>query len=83
MILSTREDFSLQKQIDRVMQVPGANPYLPWYMKQHCVNDLYSSNEVYEQLHWFYGPRMEVYFSELEKRAAGALTRAIRLANEE
>jgi len=69
-ILSTRPDFSLKAQIDQAMQVPGANPHLPWYMKQHCINDLYSANEVYEQLHWYYAPRMEVYFAELEKRAA-------------
>jgi len=69
-ILSTRPDFSLQAQIERAMKVPGANPYLPWYMKQHCVNDLYSANEVYEQLHWYYGPRMAVYLGELEARAA-------------
>ncbi|MBN1346674.1 MAG: alpha-N-acetylglucosaminidase C-terminal domain-containing protein [Phycisphaerae bacterium] len=69
-ILSTRPDFSLQAQIDRAMKIPGANSFLPWYMKQHCVNDLYSANEVYEQLHWYYGPRAEVYLSELEARAA-------------
>jgi hypothetical protein len=69
-ILSTRPDFSLQAQIDWAMRQPGANPHLPWYMKQHCVNDLYSSNEVYEQLHWFYAPRIEVYLAELERRAA-------------
>ena len=69
-ILSTRPDFSLQAQIDWATQVPGSNPHLAWYMKQHCINDLYSCNEVYEQLHWYYGPRMEVYLSELEKRAA-------------
>ena len=69
-ILSTRPDFSLHRQIERVMKVPGTNPHTPWYIKKHCVNDLYSNNEVYEQLHWFYGPRMEIYFSELEKRAA-------------
>ena len=70
MILSTRADFSLQRQIDWAMQVPKSNPYLPWYMKQHCVNDLYSANEVYEQMHWFYTPRMEVYFNELQKRVS-------------
>jgi hypothetical protein len=69
-ILSTRPDFSLQAQIERAREVPGANPYLPWYMKQHCINDLYSANEAYEQLHWYYAPRMEVYLSELESRAA-------------
>lgn len=69
-ILSTRPDFWLQPQIDRCTAVPGANPHLAWYMKQHCINDLYSANEVYEQLHWYYGPRMEVYLSELESRAA-------------
>jgi len=69
-ILSTRPDFSLQAQIERVMSVPGTNPYLPWYIKQHCVNDLYSANEVYEQHHWFYAPRLEVYLGELESRAA-------------
>ncbi len=69
-VLSTRPDFSLQAQIERGMKVPGANPHLPWYMKQHCVNDLYSANEVYEQLHWYYGPRMDVYLKELETRAA-------------
>ena len=69
-ILSTRPDFSLQDQIERAMAVPGANPHLPWYMKQHCVNDLYSANEVYEQLHWYYSPRMAVYLAELEARAA-------------
>jgi hypothetical protein len=69
-ILATRPDFSLQAQIDRAMKVPGANPYLPWYMKQHCVNDLYSANEVYEELHWYYAPRAEVYLGELESRAA-------------
>lgn len=68
-ILSTRPDFSLHAQIQRVMKVPGTNPHTPWYMKKHCVNDLYSNNEVYEQLHWYYGPRIEVYFEELEKRA--------------
>jgi len=69
-ILSTRPDFRLQPQIDRCAAVPGANPHLAWYMKQHCVNDLYSANEVYEQLHWYYGPRMEVYLSAIERRAA-------------
>ncbi|HPO13308.1 MAG TPA: alpha-N-acetylglucosaminidase TIM-barrel domain-containing protein [Candidatus Hydrogenedentes bacterium] len=69
-ILSTRPDFSLQKQIMWAMNIPGANSYLPWYMKQHCINDLYSANEVFEQLHWYYTPRMDVYFSELETRAA-------------
>ena len=69
-ILSTRPDFSLQAQIDWGASVPGANPHLAWYMKQHCINDLYSANEVYEQLHWYYGPRMEVYLGELEARYA-------------
>ena len=73
-ILSTRPDFSLHAQIEWAMQVPGANPHLPWYMKQHCINDLYSANEVYEQLHWYYGPRMDVYFAELEQRASQGVT---------
>ena len=73
-ILSTRPDFSLGRQIEGAMQVPGANPHLPWYMKQHCINDLYSANEVYEQLHWYYAPRMKVYFAELEKRVAEGVT---------
>lgn len=69
-IFTTRPDFSLQKQIAWAMSIPGANPRLAWYIKQHCINDLYSANEVYEQLRLYYGPRMEVYFSELAARAA-------------
>jgi hypothetical protein len=73
-VLSTRPDYSLQRQIDRCMAVPGVNPHLPWYMKQHCVNDLYSVNDVYEQIHWFYAPRFDVYLNELRKRAAEGKT---------
>jgi len=72
-ILSTRQEFSLSAQIDRCMKVPGTNPYLPWYMKKHAVNVLYATNENYEQMHWFYAPRIEVYLREIEKRAMHAV----------
>ncbi len=68
-ILSTRPDYYLQPQIDAALAVPGANPAMAWCMKQHMINWLYSSNDCYEQMHWFYAPRTEVYLSELERRA--------------
>ncbi len=68
-ILSTQPSYHLQPQIERVMAVPGVNPYTEWFIKQHQINDLYASNELFEQLHWYYGPRMEVYLRELEARA--------------
>ena len=74
LVLSTRPDFSLHAQIQCVMQVEGTNSYTPWYIKKHCVNDLYSNNDVYEQLHWYYSPRMEVYCQEIQKRADAGQT---------
>lgn len=68
-ILSTRPDFSMQRQIDQALKVPGVNPHIDWYLKKHIINDGYASTEGYEVLHWYYRPRMEVYFHELEKRA--------------
>jgi hypothetical protein len=67
-LLSTRPEFSLQAQIASVMATPGANPHAAMLMKKHCVNDLYSANEVYEQMHWYYRPRMDVYLGELLAR---------------
>jgi hypothetical protein len=64
-LLSTRPEFSLQTQIASAMVTPGVNPHAAMLMKKHCVNDLYSANEVYEQMHWYYRPRMEVYLGEL------------------
>lgn len=72
-ILSTRPDYSLQRQIDNVMATPGINPDTPWLIKQHCVNWLYSTNDNYEQMHWFYRPRMKVYFDALRERAEAGL----------
>jgi len=59
----------LMPQIERVMAVPGVNPYTEWFIKQHQINDLYASNELFEQLHWYYGPWMKIYLRELEARA--------------
>ncbi len=72
-ILSTRPDYYLQPQIDEAMRVPGANPYNAWYIKQHCVNWLYTTNDCYEQMHWYYMPRTELYLSELEQRVANGV----------
>jgi alpha-N-acetylglucosaminidase len=69
-LLASRPEFSLQRQIERVTRVPGTNPDTAWLMKKHCVNDLYSANDVYEQMHWFYRPRMEAYLQELRARAS-------------
>jgi len=68
-ILSTRPDYYLQPQIAAAQAVPGANPAIGWCMKQHMINWLYSANDCYEQMHWFYAPRTEVYLGELERRA--------------
>jgi hypothetical protein len=73
-LLSTRLDFSLQTQIDWVTKVPGINPDTAWLIKKHCVNDLYSANECYEQTHWYYRPRMDIYLTELEQRAKDGRT---------
>lgn len=74
-LLGADPGFSLQVQIDRALAVPGVNPGVAWLMKQHCVNDLYSANDVYEQMHWFYAPRMDVYLGEVARRArAGTRT---------
>jgi hypothetical protein len=72
LILSTRPDFSMQRQIDRVMTSPGINPQYPWGLKQHHTNDEYgpySATEAYEPLHSYYAPRMEVYFRKLDQLA--------------
>ena len=68
-ILSTQPSYHIQPQLQRVMAVPGVNPYTEWYIKQHQINDLYASNEIFEQLHWYYGPRMEVYLDKIEALA--------------
>lgn len=74
-LLGADPSFSLQVQIDRAMAVPGVNPGVAWLMKQHCINDLYSANDVYEQMRLFYRPRMTVYLDELLRRSrAGVRT---------
>jgi hypothetical protein len=50
------------------MKIPGVNPFIAWYMKQHNIHDGYAATEGYEILHWYFGPRMEAYFRELEQR---------------
>ena len=70
MILSTRPDFSLQKTIDDTMKVPGTNPATAAMMRQQCVNGYYATNDVYEQMHHYYRPKVDVYLKELDIRAA-------------
>lgn len=67
-LLATRPDYSLQRQIDRVMEIEGVNPELDWCMKQHAINWLYATNDIYELHYWFYGPRVTRYLAALEKR---------------
>lgn len=69
-ILSTRPDFSLQKTIDDIMSVPGANPSTAAMVREQCITFLYATNDVYEQIRHYYRPKVELYLSELEKRAA-------------
>ena len=68
-ILSTRFDYSLKAMIEDVMSVPGSNPYLPEMIKQACISSNYCTNEVYEQLVFFYHPKVEAYLSEIQSRA--------------
>lgn len=68
-ILSTRPDFSLQQTIDQAMSIPGTNPSTPRMIRQHCVNDLYATNDNYEQMRLFYRPRAEIYLSAIEERS--------------
>ena len=68
-LLSSREDYSLQKTIDQAMSVPGTNPSTPRMIRQHCVNDLYATNDNYEQMRLFYRPRAEIYLSAIETKS--------------
>ncbi|MHB0998374.1 MAG: alpha-N-acetylglucosaminidase TIM-barrel domain-containing protein [Armatimonadota bacterium] len=70
LILSTRPDFSIQKTIDDAMSVPGTNPSTPAMIRQQCVNSLYATNDVYEQMHHYYRPKIDIYLKELASRAA-------------
>jgi len=71
-ILSTRKDFSLEEMVKDVMKIEGTN---------HCVPELirydipaggdYTTNEIFEQLHYYYRPQVNAYFDELRERSAG------------
>lgn len=69
-ILSTRPDYYLQNTIDQAMSVPGANPATPKMIRVHCIFALYSANDVYEEMHVFYRPRLEKYLDLMEEAAA-------------
>lgn len=75
MILSTRPDFSLQKTMDDAMKVPGTNPATPAMMRRQCVNGLYATNDVYEQMHHYYRPKVDAYLHELDVRSAKGETK--------
>lgn len=70
LILSTRPDFSLQKMVDDIMKVPGTNPATPAMVRNQCTNGLYATNDVYEQMHHYYRPKIDIYLKELAARAA-------------
>ena len=67
-LLSTRPDLSLQKMIDEVMSVPGANTFVPKMIRQASVNWDYSTCDVHEQFRFFYMPRIEGYLTKLRRQ---------------
>ena len=62
-ILSTRPDYSLEVALKEVMSIPGTNTYVDKLMKQGMVNWDYCANDVYEQLHYFYRPKVELFLN--------------------
>jgi hypothetical protein len=74
-ILSTREDFSLQRMIEKVESLPFGGmpriaPSLKWAKNipelikgGSVVYDDYCANDVYEQIVLYYRKRVEAYFS--------------------
>lgn len=69
-ILSTRPDFSLQNTLDAVLRVPGYHPETAKMIQQGCVWGDYNTNDVYEQLHGYYRPRLRRYLSLVRQKLA-------------
>jgi hypothetical protein len=67
-ILSHREEYSLEKMIREVLSVPGTNPYAAEMIKATSVNIDYNANEVYEQIAFYYLPRLYRYIDWLRNK---------------
>jgi len=57
-IFSTREDYSLVKQIDRIMSVAGTNPNTPRYIRWRYLETGTRAPDSLELLHCYYIPRV-------------------------
>ena len=64
-ILSHREEYSLEKMIREILSVPGTNPYSAEMIKATSMNIDYNANEVYEQIVFYYLPRLHRYIDWL------------------
>ena len=74
-ILSSRDDFSMQRMIDEVMKVPGANRYTPEMIKfGHIAGGCYASRDCYEMTKLYYRPRIEAYYELLKTKMASGVT---------
>lgn len=64
-ILSTRGDFSLAKDIERVMKVPGTNPKTPEYIKERYIWLNYCLVDSFELMHYYNRPRVKAFMTGL------------------
>ena len=71
LLLSRRSDYSLRYMFDYVMKVPGTNKFTPRMIRSACTGlGDYNVNDIYEQIRFYYRPRLEKYFALLKDKAS-------------
>jgi hypothetical protein len=65
-VLSTRDDFSLTKDIERIMSVPGTNPNTPRYIRERYIVHNYCVVDSVELMHHFNRPRVKSFMAGLK-----------------
>jgi hypothetical protein len=67
-VLAVCPSYSIDETIAEACSVKGHNSLLPETIRQNCLNQRYTTNDVYEQFGGDYLPRTRAYFDLLAKK---------------